>query len=43
MPYETYTGGIMGKVADSQPKATLLKQGNINFNTAASNIFKEQQ
>ena len=42
MPYETYTGGIMGKVADAQPKATILKQGNINFNTAATRIFKER-
>ncbi len=43
MPFETYTGGIMGKIADRQPKATIVKQGNINFNTAATHLFKQRQ
>lgn len=42
MPFNTYPGGTMGKVAEEQPKATLLKQGNLNLNTAATNLFKER-
>ncbi len=42
MPFKTYPGGTMGKVADEQPKATLLKQGNINLNTAAAKLFKDR-
>ena len=40
MAFETFTGK---RVVTKEPRVTLLKQGNFNFNTGSMKILKEQE